>query len=296
MLAFSLFLYRAYSNTRKLNSMLASQKEEILQKNHDLHTKNVLIERQKQEITDSINYAWNIQQAILPSMEQVHALLPQSFVLYRPKDIVSGDFYWFREKNGRIYFAAADSTGHGVPGGFMSMIGVEMLNEALKQTDDPGMILQLLNRSVRAALNQERVDAIRDGMDIALCVLNGNTLQYAGANRPAFMIRKSNPAEVIELKAEKASIGGFTEAMQKYRVHSLEVEEGDTVYLFSDGYVDQFGGPDGKKFLTKRFREQVIKAAQMPLDKQQSFLEQSMQEWMKGHDQVDDMLVIGVRI
>lgn len=296
MLVFSLFLYRAYSGTRRLNRVLASQKSEILQKNHDLHSKNELIQRQKQEITDSINYARNIQQAILPSMEQVRALMPQSFVLYRPKDIVSGDFYWFREKSGCIYFAAADSTGHGVPGGFMSMIGVEMLNEALKQTDDPGMLLQLLNCSVKTALNQEREGAIRDGMDIALCMLNGNRLQYSGANRPAFIVKKNDPLEIIELKPEKAAIGGFTDAAQVFGVQSIEVEKGDMIYLFSDGYADQFGGPAGKKILVKRFREQVVKAFPLPVNDQQALFEQAILEWMGDYEQVDDMLVIGIRV
>lgn len=294
-LVFAFFLYRAYRGMRKLNIVLATQKMEILNKNHDLQDKNVLIERQKQEITDSINYARNIQQAVLPRQEHIHSLLPQSFVMYRPKDIVSGDFYWFREKENEVFFAAADSTGHGVPGGFMSMIGTEKLNDALKQTRDPGMLLQLLNRSIKDALHQDAGDSIKDGMDIALCSLRKNVLQYAGANRPLFIVR-DGANEVEEVKPDKIAIGGYTDDSQKFITHTIPLQSNDMIYLFSDGYVDQFGGPDGKKFMTKRFKELIISIAKLSPSMQQQALEKNIREWMRDIEQVDDMMVIGIRV
>jgi serine phosphatase RsbU (regulator of sigma subunit) len=205
----------------------------------------------------------------LPTKENIVKAFPQSFILFKPKDIVSGDFYWFQEVDGKKYIAACDCTGHGVPGALMSMVATDMLNDALVHTKKVDEILAHTNRSIRVALKQSTDDdSTRDGMDIALCCFNDktNVLQFAGAYRPLWLIRFShaeqseaskNAYELLEFKATKAAIGGLTEDNQTFQLNEIQLQKGDTIYLASDGFADQFS-PADKKLMTKRFKEILL--------------------------------------
>ncbi|TND06484.1 MAG: protein serine/threonine phosphatase [Bacteroidetes bacterium] len=283
------FLFRRYREKQKTNKLLESQNSEISRQRDEIGIKN-------KEITDSINYARRIQEAMLPAAEQFARLLPQSFVVNLPKDIVSGDFYWVAEKEGTVFVAAVDCTGHGVPGGFMSMLGMENLNEALRLSTEPGKILSWMNRFVKKSLKQDAsAGATRDGMDAALCSIDssGRTLRFAGAYRPLWIIRN---AQVLETKATKISIGGFTGDDQVFEEHRMQLEAGDMIYLFSDGYPDQFGGERKKKLMTKGFRELLLEIHQEPLEQQKKFLLDFIISWRGEIEQLDDILVIGIRV
>ncbi|MCW3084960.1 MAG: protein serine/threonine phosphatase [Bacteroidetes bacterium] len=288
---FSLSLYKRFRITRK-------QKEIIEIKNRETEQQKKIIEEKNKDITDSINYAKRIQQAKLPKKEEIYAALPQSFVLFKPKDIVSGDFYFFHKSENRIVIAAADCTGHGVPGAFMSMIGSERLEDAVSQTLDPSKILSQLNKGIKIALRQsEEEGSTRDGMDIALCVFNtvDQILHYAGANRPLWIIRKGQTL-VEEIKATKTAIGGLTPDEQMFDQQEIKLETGDTFYICTDGYADQFSGKHGKKLMTKRFKEMLIEISNTSMTEQEQRLSAFIDEWKAGTEQVDDILVIGVRV
>ncbi len=281
-----------------------------------LHDSKRLIEEKSQAITDSISYARRIQQAILPDTQHIFKVLPEAFILYKPKDVVSGDFYAFAEKDGKVLLAAVDCTGHGVPGAFMSMIGHNLLTEIIvgKGITQPSLVLGELNKAVRKALKQQSAAGelqSKDGMDAAIITLNlqNNTLQYAGANRPLWIIRgehpKSlgetvNPAELekklVDIKPTKASIGGHTQEDIIFEHHEIPVQHGDSIYLFSDGFADQFGGPEGKKLMTKRFKEILLSLHYLDMKAQEAGLDKAFEQWKNNQEQVDDVLVMGVRI
>jgi ligand-binding sensor domain-containing protein/serine phosphatase RsbU (regulator of sigma subunit) len=252
------------------------------------------------DIKDSINYAERIQRAMLPADATIQRNLPTSFILFKPRDVVSGDFYWFSHKGGIDYIAAVDCTGHGVPGAFMSMVGSALLNEIIltKNITNPSEILALLNRGVQDALKQ-RENQTRDGMDLALCAIDyaNRKVQYAGANRALWIIRNSVGAnEVEEIKATKCAIGGFTDESQHYAMHEIELKANDTIYMSSDGYADQFGGTNGKKLMTKRFKEILLGIQNQAMNMQHKTLDFEITEWMGStHEQVDDILVVGIR-
>jgi tetratricopeptide (TPR) repeat protein len=284
------FMYRSYLQKKKTN-------RELEHKNHKIRQANKIIKEKNHEITDSINYALHIQQAILPHKKDIHTLLPQSFILFQPKDIVSGDFYFFTTQHNKIFIAAADCTGHGVPGGFMSMISSEKLNNAVKQSADPGKILSLVNEGIKSSLHQSEHDYTnRDGMDIALCAidLKNSTIEFAGANRPVWILRK-NGAAFEEFVGTKASIGGITESDKSFETNRIQLQPGDTFYIFSDGYADQFG-VNNKKMTTRRFRNHLLEIKNTPLTEQEQLLETFMKDWKGDTFQTDDILVIGVRI
>lgn len=253
------------------------------------------------DIKDSINYAQRIQQAILPVESKIKELLPDSFILFKPRDVVSGDFYWFGtvEKNKETYhiIAAADCTGHGVPGAFMSMIGNTILNEIVitKEIINPSDILSQLHTGVRKALKQNQ-NTSRDGMDICLCCINMRTLQvtYAGAFNPLWILRKDKSVEVI--KATKTSIGGFTSDAQFFESHAVQLSKGESIYLFTDGYADQFGGENGKKLTTKKFRDALVELHDKSMEEQGFYLNNFIEIWRGKEFQVDDILVIGIRL
>lgn len=250
------------------------------------------------DIKDSINYAERIQRAMLPSDVTIQKNLPQSFILFKPRDVVSGDFYWFSHREGIDYIAAVDCTGHGVPGAFMSMVGSSLLNEIIltMHTKDPSEILSLLNRGVQDALKQ-RENQTRDGMDLALCAIDykNRNVKYVGANRALWII-KNGATEVEEIKATKCAIGGFTDESQHYTTHELQFVEGDTIYMSSDGYADQFGGTNGKKLMTKRFKEVLLGIQNQEMLMQHKSLDFEISEWMGStYEQVDDILVIGIK-
>ena len=276
---------------KKENKVLEAR---VAERTYELAQKNA-------DITASIEYARRIQFAMLPSLELIFQHLPQSFVLYKPKDIVSGDFYWFAEKGGRKIIVAADCTGHGVPGALMSMIGHNLLNQIVleKGVTEPGAILTALNEGVRTALKQgehhEGQDT-SDGMDVCLCSIDmqKREVQYAGALRPLVVIRKGL---LSKIDSDRYSIGGGQDADERtYTNHKFFLDEGDTLYLFSDGYADQFGGEKGKKFMLKRMQETLLSVQHMDMKAQGEFLDNTIENWRGNFQQVDDILVIGLRL
>ena len=267
--------------------------EQVKARTEEVMNQNRILEHQKKEITDSINYSRRIQKAILPEEEEMKRKLSESFVLYIPKDIVSGDFYFYHETAGGCIVAAVDCTGHGVPGAFMSLIGKENLDKAVSQSVHPGTILTLLNKGVKKSLRQNHQDATRDGMDAAICVIEDQSLRYSGANRPLWIIRKGS-SEVEEIKATKCAIGGLTTDDQLFEEHSVDCKSGDRVYLFSDGYPDQFGGPLQKKLTSKKFRQWLLESMDLNCKEQGEFLKTKLEEWKGNTEQVDDVLVIGI--
>jgi serine phosphatase RsbU (regulator of sigma subunit) len=258
-----------------------------------IESKNKEVEAQKQEIIASINYAKRIQEAIFPSDKLVKEYLPNSFVLYKPKDIVAGDFYWMEHKNNKILFAAADCTGHGVPGAMVSVICNNALNRSVREygLTNPGEILDKARKIVIQEFEKSD-EEVQDGMDIALCSLEGNKLQYAGAHNPLWLIRNG---EIVETKANKQPIGKFYSPLP-YTTHSFDLEKEDTLYIFSDGYVDQFGGEKGKKFKAKAFRELLLAMQDKTMEEQRSLIEETFEKWRGNIEQIDDVCVIGIRI
>ncbi len=258
------------------------------------------IEKQNHDIKQSIYYARRIQQAALPPKNFIDSLLPENFILYMPRDIVSGDFYWASHIRDKILIAAADCTGHGVPGAFMSMLGIAFLNEIVAKFDydilEPNLILNTLRDYVIRFLKQEESShSTKDGMDIALCMIDQRTgeLHFAGANNPLWIVRNE---DFIEFKGDDMPIGIYYNISDSFTNHIFHTQHGDTLYIFSDGYADQFGGPRGKKFMTRRFRQLVIEIANLPMEKQKEILLQRHLEWKGERKQLDDILVIGFRV
>lgn len=281
---------------------LREEKEKVELVNKEVMEQKSIIEHKNIEITDSIKYAKNIQEALLPNLNEIKNLFNTSFVLYLPKDIVSGDFYWFA-KNGNISFVAAvDCTGHGVPGAFMSIVGNTLLNEIVNEQKitSPGDILLELHKGVKIALNQNAKEfERRDGMDITLCAIEkgSNTIQYAGANRPLWIYRKNKNYELEIIKATKFPIGGLElEEARVYTNHTIPVDEGDCLYLFSDGYADQFGGPKGKKFMLTNLQKTLFEIVEEPMEVQKQKLHAALDNWKGDAEQIDDVLVIGIKM
>jgi serine phosphatase RsbU (regulator of sigma subunit) len=256
------------------------------------------LELKNQEISDSINYAKNIQRSLLPDPSQLSEVFMESFVLNLPKDIVSGDFFSLAQKNGKSYLAVADCTGHGVPGAFMSMIGTDKLSLGIQEstTGMPGEILSRTNHAVKSLLHQHDQNMVsKDGMDVALLCFDAERKKvfYAGANRPLWIIREG---KIMELKPAKTSIGGTTSDDFIFPDHEIDLEKGDVLYLFSDGFADQFGGIKGKKLMTRHFRELLMSAYRQPLAEQKDFLLNKLKDWQGNFEQVDDILVLGMKV
>ncbi len=254
---------------------------------------------QKKEITDSINYAQRIQKSILPSLEEINSTYHNIFIFFQPKDIVSGDFYWFHKVNQQEFLiACADCTGHGVPGAFMSTICSEKLTESSIRTSAPKEILYETNNAVKKVLKQDAKaeGTNKDGMEIALVKFNilTKTLTYSGANR-ALWIAKADSKEIVEIKPTKASVASFTPFEFSYDEHQVQLQENDIVYLTSDGYPDQFGGPEGKKFMTKNMKSLLKSIMHLPLNDQNEIIKSTIQNWKGNMEQVDDLLVIGLK-
>lgn len=266
------------------------------------------LEEKNNEIVDSINYAKRIQNALIPPESALRKILPESFVLFKPKDIVSGDFYWAtdlntttnteQDKDKLVLFSVADCTGHGVPGAFMSIIGLKVFNQSVQQPDvnTTGEALDYLNHEVFNAVNKhsEGDNIIRDGMDVALCAINFKTLKFnfSGANNPVYIVRDK---QLHEIKGDKRPIGSY-EVETKFTNNDYQLEKGDMVYIFSDGYPDQFGGPKGKKFKYSQFKEVLIEHAHLSAKEQHEKLEHIFENWRGNLEQLDDVCVIGVRI
>ena len=252
------------------------------------------------QVTDSIRYAKRIQEAILPPDNFVRKLMPDSFVLYKPKDIVSGDFYWFDQVADKIFFATVDCTGHGVPGAFMSIVGHNLLKQIMntKHYLQPAKILDELNKGVRETLHQRNFEdsATKDGMDIIICSFDKSNyeLEFAAAFNPLLLIRNK---ELSEIKGNKFSVGIYLEKeTRSFTNHKLQMQKGDVIYIFSDGYADQFGGPRGKKFMQSQLRNLLLDIHQKPMPEQKRILDQTIEHWRGNEDQVDDILVMGFRI
>jgi len=257
------------------------------------------VEKQHKHILSSIEYAKRIQHSILPKGKILTKGFVENFVIYTPKDIVSGDFYWFAEKNEHALMAAVDCTGHGVPGAFMSIIGYSNLNKIVVEQGytEPDAILRKLDRDITAILKQQDAQSeSRDGMDVALCSLNvfEGTLSYAGAQRPLYLVRNG---ELQEFKGNPFPIGGnFKFKKQKeFTKHEINLEKGDTIYIFSDGYPDQFGGLENRKYMSKRFKELLVRVQPYSLDEQKDILQKEFEVWKGSHKQMDDVMVIGFR-
>jgi len=266
--------------------------------NIQLQTQNHIIAEKKQEIDNSIQYAKGIQLALLPDKKELTSQFNQSFVYYRPKDVVSGDFYWFSKVGTDFYCIAADCTGHGVPGALMSIIGVDKIVQAIfeKKITSPSGILSYLNVQIKQVLKQH-LDASKqkDGMDIALLKFNilTNEVEFAGANRPLYVIREN---ELIEYKSEKTAIAGFTSDDQEFATTKVSLQKNDTLYIFTDGYADQFGGHEGKKMMTKNMKNMLLSIAGLSADEQYQIVKKKFLDWKQSYEQVDDVLVIGIKI
>lgn len=320
-------MYRNFRAKQRVNRQLEKQKKAIEDKNQELEVAFDKISQQALAISQSINYAEGIQRAMLPEEDSLQNYLPESFILFRPRDVVSGDFYWYTEledvsnihnvlshfnrgnieesqnspeepsKKKNFAVSAIDCTGHGVPGAFMSMIGYNLLDEIIQRgITRADLILDELHKGVRHALNQDTTDN-KDGMDLALCVVNRKErrIEYAGAKNPLVYIRNN---EAFQIKGDKNPIGGIqTENARKFENHIVPIEEPTWFYIFSDGFTDQFGGKHGRKFLIKNFRNLLLEIHQKPMEEQREILNQKIEEWMgEKYKQVDDIIIIGFKL
>lgn len=292
--------------SEKFNMMIAQLESYYYELEQKVKDRTVKIEKQKEEIEeqkkhimDSIYYARRIQNAILPSFTLIDKHLKSYFILYIPKDIVSGDFYWAHESDGLFMMSAVDCTGHGVPGAFMSIVGYNQLNFAVnvKKARNAGAIMDELNKGVISTLNENKSDSsIKDGMDMALCVFDfeGKTVEFAGANNPLVIVRNK---EIIKYKGDRFPIGAFEgNGPQNFKNNKIDLKDGDCLYLSSDGYADQFGGPENKKFMQRKFEELLVEINDLSMAEQKEALHKRLYDWMGVNDQVDDILVIGIRI
>ncbi len=288
------------------NAELQQQQEEIIAQRDELARQRDIaqkqrdeIAKQQEEIMDSIYYAKRIQAAMLPPLETVKQYIPEFFVLYKPRDIVSGDFYWFKKIGNKIIVVAGDCTGHGVPGAFMSMLGVALLDEIIWQHKEnliPGKILDKLRKHIVEALHQTgKIEETKDGMDMSLYIIDtqNHILQFAGAFNPLYIARND---ELIEIPADRMPIGIFENVQKNFTTHTIKVQKGDMLYTFSDGYASQFGGKKGKKFKNSRLKKLFLAIKDKPVDEQKRLLEETLENWMGvKYKQIDDILIIGVR-
>ena len=255
------------------------------------------LELKDKDITDSLIYAQRIQEALLPSEKYFRKHFEDSFILFKPKNIVSGDFYWIEEKGDKVFVVAADCTGHGIPGALMSMIGLEIIGKTINEDNIkiPSRILAIMNKALEKTFSREKNigTIIRDGMDIGLCVIDRKRkkVEYSGAFLPLYLIRDGS---LVEIMADKIIIGMNPEGIP-YTDHQIDLLEEDIFYLFSDGYVDQFGGTENKKFMYRRFRYLLLTIHRFPVDDQKAILEENIKTWMGTNEQVDDIMVIGFK-
>ena len=284
-LGFSFVLYRRWNEVKKQKLVIEEKSRQVEEKNH--------------EILDSINYAKRIQTAILPSIQMRERVLPEHFVLYEPKDIVAGDFYWLEETGDSIIFAVADCTGHGVPGAMMSVVCHNALNRSVKEFGlrDPGLILDKTRELIVDELSKEEEDIdISDGMDISLCTWNksSNGITWAGANNPLWIWKKESK-DIVEIKPNKQPIGKHFD-MKPFTTHSVELEKGDRIYLITDGYADQFGGPESKKFKAKNLKNLLIQISNEKVNQQIHILKSTFFKWKGDLEQIDDVCIMGMEI
>jgi serine phosphatase RsbU (regulator of sigma subunit) len=267
--------------------------------NTELALKNDVIEQKNKDITSSIMYARQIQESILPSMDQMGKSLGDFLVYFDPKDVVSGDFYWFADTGDKIIVAAADCTGHGVPGSMVSMLCNHVLNHLIlfEGITDPGEVLTKANEHILNEFRKEVLNNTRtpDGMDIALCIMDKSRqfLEFSGANNPLLLIRNG---EESEYRGDRTPIGGQTPMNHPFVTHKIEIQTGDRIYMYSDGYADQFGGPQGKKFMMNRFKKLLLDKHQLPFTDQHDVLKSELQNWQGDQERIDDVLVVGFSV
>ncbi len=296
---FSLALFRLFSEKKKANVKLADQNILLENQNLEIIQQRDKIFQQNQNITDSIQYASRIQNAILPQEEFIRREMPEHFILFKPRDIVSGDFYWIGVKEGKLVVVAADCTGHGVPGAFMSMLGVSFLNEIVNSETElkASNILDRLRDNIIHSLHQTgKEDEAKDGMDIALCIIDRKEmrLQFAGAYNPLYLIREG---KIEQIKADRMPIGIYFVKQKPFKNNELEIKKDDVIYIFSDGFPDQFGGEQGKKFMSKNFKNHLLNIHDKPMKEQKEILDKEHIKWMgEKYEQTDDVLVIGLKI
>jgi len=293
MLLLGLVAFNRYLVKKRSAMLLQKQNEEIQEQKE-------IIEEKNKDITDSIRYAKRIQNAILPSDEHMQSLFPESWCCFIPKDIVSGDFFWFEKEGDYRLFGVIDCTGHGVPGALLSVVGHSILGKALSDHKlvMPDKILGFLDEEIHRTLRHRDVqeeNGIQDGMDVALCCYHEKTqtIYYAGAFNPMYILRNG---AIMETKADKLMIGAGASRYRPFLLHTVKVEKGDEVILFSDGYADQFGGPFGKKLKYKPFKDMLLSVSGKPMKEQHAFVQKSFEEWKKNFDQVDDVCVVAVRL
>lgn len=283
------FSFVLFSRIRKIRE----QKKEIEKQKKEEYLQKIELQEKNKEITDSIQYAKRIQAAILPPAKLVKEYLQESFILYKPKDIVAGDFYWMEQKSDKVFFAAADCTGHGVPGAMVSVVCHNAMNRSVREFNlqTPASILNKTREIVIQEFEKSDED-VKDGMDIALCALEGKKLEYAGANNPLWIVREN---EIMEIKADKQPIGKFEHA-KPFTNHVIDLQIGDSVYIFSDGYVDQFGGERGKKFKSRAFRELLLSIQSKTMLEQKNIMDETFEKWRGEIEQIDDVCVIGLKV
>ena len=283
---------------RILEQKVKERTQEVVKQKDEIDNQKSKLEELYNDVTDSIRYAKRLQDSILPPKRYIESLFPSSFVLFKPKDIVSGDFYWMNKIGSKHIFAAVDCTGHGVPGAFMSLVGANGLNAAVKEhrLQSPGKILDDLNNYASESLyKQGDENAVRDGMDIAICSIDYKKmlLEYSGAYNPLYVVRNN---EIVITKGDKFAIGSFNPYTKSFSTHKIPLMVGDIIYVFSDGDADQFGGIKGKKFMYKQFRETLLSIKDLSMEDQKSALDQKIETWKGSYEQVDDILIIGVQI
>jgi serine phosphatase RsbU (regulator of sigma subunit) len=288
------FLFRSQTRSLIKTKKLLKEKELILSQ---IESQRADLEYKNKGITDSLIYAQRIQEALLPSEEYFRRHFKESFILYRPKDIISGDFYWIGEKNNKVFVVAADCTGHGVPGALMSMIGHDLLDKIINvdNVEQPSEVLNIMSKGLEKTFSREKNVGIiiRDGMDMGLCVVDkaNRKIEFSGAFFPLYIIRDNR---LLELKGDKYTLG-MTPEGAGYTNNKIDLLENDMMYLFSDGYVDQFGGADDKKFMYRRFKYLLMTIHRFSVDDQKSILDGNMKTWMGNTPQIDDILVMGFK-
>ncbi|MBI4646216.1 MAG: SpoIIE family protein phosphatase, partial [Bacteroidia bacterium] len=294
---------------RRLRKLVAIESDitKIKEAEEAIRLQKEYIEEIYKEVTDSINYAKRIQSAALPNIEDVRNYLSDIFVLFKPKDVISGDFYWFAKVENQLVITAADCTGHGVPGAIMSMLGMIILREIVvkEYITQPDVILRKLRKEIIRALGQTGAPGEqKDGMDMSLCSINVKTreLQWAGANNPLWLVNVSHLEDVKhleEVKPDKMPIGIYVN-MDKFTLYEMQLQKGDVLYMTSDGFSDQFGGPKGKKFMSKRLKELLLKISDKPMKEQKEILDKTIEDWKSNYgvkfEQTDDITVVGLKI
>jgi serine phosphatase RsbU (regulator of sigma subunit) len=299
MLLLAVIIFRNNKQKQRANIELANKNELIKIQKKEVEFQKELLQEKNLEIIDSISYAERIQTSFLTSEKYISQRLTDYFILFNPRNIVSGDFYWIMEKHSSLYVCTADCTGHGIPGAFMSLIGMGILNEIIyskshiKHTDE---IFNELRRIIILALNPEGISLEgKDGMDAVLCRYDFQKmeLEYSAANNPFYIVRNG---ELLEFKPDKMPVGKYLGEEKPFTRTIISLEKGDCIYTFTDGYIDQFGGPNGKKFMSKQLKELLLANSHESMGKQKEIINKSLTSWKGNFDQVDDILVMGIRV